>query len=111
MGAFSKTPEEMHADFLAAYPGHRDGVPNDEPGGIDRTVAPGGPKEDAYDAEIAPLMARIIAACRAAKINFAAAFYLDTHEGSPVVCRTILPVDGDDHVGAAGLAAILEVTE
>ena len=66
-----------------------------------------GPKETAYDAEIRPLMSRIIAVCKEHKINMAATFALDMadeeareqgHEG-PMMCTTVLPVDESDADG------------
>lgn len=66
-----------------------------------------GPKETAYDNEIAPLMAKIIATCKAHKINMAATFSLDEadeeqqEEGhvGPMMCTTVLPVDESDADG------------
>lgn len=60
-----------------------------------------GPKEIAYDEQIAPLMAQIIALCKEHKINMAAQFALDANEddGEPLFCTTCLPVDKKDEIG------------
>jgi hypothetical protein len=63
-----------------------------------------GPKEAAYDNEIAPLMTRIIEVCKLHKINMAATFSLDEadeerqEEGhvGPMMCTTVLGVDESD---------------
>lgn len=62
-----------------------------------------GPKEAVYDAEISPLMAQIVAICKAHKINMAATFALDPadEEGNegPMFRTTVLPVDPTDEDG------------
>ena len=70
-----------------------------------------GPKEAIYDAEIAPLMKRIIATCKAHGINAAATFVLDPDEdsGSALRCTTVLPVDKSDEEGHAHILKLREV--
>ena len=59
-----------------------------------------GPKEQAYDAHIAPLMTQIIDLCREHKINAFATFALDrTDEDALLKCTTALPVDEADEEG------------
>ncbi len=52
-----------------------------------------GPKEAVYDAEIAPLMAKIIEACKRANIAMIADFELDPQDGDPddpLLCTTAI---------------------
>lgn len=52
-------------------------------------------EEAAYDSEIAPLMAQLIAICKAKKIPMLAVFqYCDTEEDGAGFCTTSLPVVG-----------------
>jgi hypothetical protein len=67
-----------------------------------------GPKETAYDEQIAPLMRTIIAVCKVHNINMAATFALD-HRGEeseseegvdePLYCTTVISVDESDAKG------------
>ncbi len=53
-------------------------------------------KEEFYDANIAPLMDKIIAACRRGNIDFAASFALDEGAGDedgPLMCSTVIIAD------------------
>ena len=51
-------------------------------------------KEEIYDADIAPLMDKIIAACRRGNIDFAASFALDEGAGDgPLMCSTVIIAD------------------
>jgi hypothetical protein len=60
----------------------------------------GGPKEDAYDELISPLMGRIIEICKAHGINAFATFALDEREPrDPLMCTTSLPLDDADARG------------
>jgi hypothetical protein len=74
-----------------------------------------GPKERVYDAEIAPLMARIIAVAREHGINMSAYFSLDPVPGSDVLpaprrvtCRTNLTLDPQD---VGGWARVLHLAD
>jgi hypothetical protein len=57
---------------------------------------PDKPRETVYDAEIAPLMAKIIRICREHNIPMAAHFELDPDPtpDNPLYCSTVF---GDDH--------------
>lgn len=54
--------------------------------------------EEFYDADIAPLMAQIIAKCRAGRIPMHATFELDAgdDEEQPLLCTTTLQGEGFD---------------
>ncbi len=59
--------------------------------------------ERIYDAEIAPLMTRIIAVCKAHRIPMLATFQLsdgttelDEENGGPMSCTTRIPFTGED---------------
>lgn len=73
------------------------------------------PKECAYDAEISPLMSKIIALCKQHKINMAAQFALDVggdnddHKDHVLYCTTVLDVDQEDTEGIERIAAIRRV--
>lgn len=66
-----------------------------------------GPKERAYDEQINPLMAQIIAIAREHKINMFATLSLDYPEGSevPLTCNTgIARPEHGDEVGSRRVA-------
>ena len=67
-----------------------------------------GPKENAYDEHIAPLMTRIIATCQEHSIPVVAQFQLDPDEdtGEPMFCTTIITTE-DAHPSIRRLAAHL----
>ncbi|RUS41938.1 hypothetical protein [Cohnella sp. AR92] len=55
-------------------------------------------KEAIYDAEIAPLMAQIIAICKREELPFAAQFYLKEERedtGEPMYCTTVIRPAGE----------------
>ena len=60
------------------------------------------PKEKAYDTQISPLVAQVIALCREHKINMFATFALDRDDSDDVLaCTTAQPQnDPDDDKGA-----------
>ena len=75
-----------------------------------------GPKETAYDEQIAPLMATIIGICKAHKINAHATFVLDVPDADDdgeqpyaIKCTTHLPVDDADVEGMGLLRQMLTV--
>lgn len=69
-----------------------------------------GPKEDAYDEHIAPLVGEIIALCKAHGINAFATFALDPDEDDkPLMCTTCLPIDKGDEHGYALTQKLLDV--
>jgi hypothetical protein len=63
-----------------------------------------GPRETVYDAEIFPLMARVIEIAKRAGIPMVAQFQLDDHKpGDPIYCTTALTDEASDHL--RGVAA------
>ena len=67
-----------------------------------------GPKEQAYDNAIYPLMSQIIALCRANKINMAAQFALDVSpEDRTMFCTTCIDDADPDH--AEGVEHVREL--
>jgi hypothetical protein len=58
-------------------------------------------KEGIYDAEISPLMTKIINICKENGINMAATFSLDHDEavGETLFCTSIFAIDREDKVG------------
>lgn len=67
-----------------------------------------GPKEDAYDEGISPLVREILRICRERRINVAMYFALDSvGEGTGIVqCRTVTMNDTEDLVGCSTLVEI-----
>jgi len=58
-------------------------------------------KEEFYDREISPMMAKIIRKCKERNINTPSTFALDTNDGGegPLFCAASLPVDKKDSKG------------
>lgn len=59
-----------------------------------------GPKEKIYDDEIAPLMTKIIDACKRANINFFTYYHLDDN----LACHTAINIDEEDEEGRAAVS-------
>ena len=76
-----------------------------------------GPMEAAYDEHVAPLMAKIIAACQEAGIPMFATFFLDDDDGEEargLMCTSLLtPVadhdDGSKHVSTTRILACHDI--